>query len=279
MIYAYTGKTGSGKTFQMIKDIYPRWLRGEDVYSNTFLLFELFGGQQNSNILDNPENFSVSERLSEWIKQRVALNRNHDYFPKKRGRIIYFEDITEILEARNGIICMDEGQALLEARNWENLPAEFSNKLRQHRKHNLDLYVTTQNLGTIDINLRRLVQNWIHCTDVFAFLGLRNPSWLTFHRKDHKDIDQLYNSVDDLMVDNLKTGYFIINRFTKRYYDTYYDIGFTTLKSVWIQQDKKQKIIIMPKNWSLTNARTQQLLLKYYLDPAKSTGSSKSWNS
>jgi len=278
MIYAYTGKTGSGKTYQMIKDIFPRWLRGEDVYSNTFLLFELFGGKQNSNILDNPENFSLVERLSEKLKQTYCLRNDKDYFPKRRGRIIYFEDITEILEARNGIICMDEGQALLEARNWENLPAEFSNKLRQHRKHNLDLYVTTQNLGTIDINLRRLVQNWIHCTDIFALLAMRNPSWLTLHKKAQKDIDQLYNSVDDLMVDDLKVGYFTISFLTKRLYDTYYDIGFTTLKSLWIQQGEKKKILIMPKNWSLTNARTQQLLLKYYLDPAKSTGSKANWN-
>lgn len=279
MIYAYTGKTGSGKTYQMIKDIFPRWYAGTDVYANTFLLFERFGGKAGSNILENPENFSWQEHIFNWLYFKWCLHTNRDYIPKRRGKIIYFEDITELLEVRNGIILVDEGQALLEARNWENLPAEFSNKLRQHRKHNLDLYVTTQNLGTIDINLRRLVQVWVHCTDVFALLWKRNPSWLTIHRKDHKDIDQLYNNVDDLLVENLHSSFFSISFLTRRFYDTYYDIGFTTLKSVWLQDNNKKKLLIVPKAWSLSNVRTQQLLLKFYLDPPKSTNSGLSWKS
>jgi len=273
MIYAYTGKTGSGKTLSMIRDIYPRWYRGTDIYANTFLLFERFGGKAGTNILDNPENFSWLEHAINWVYFKWCLHRNRNYIPKKRGRIIYFEDITELLEVRNGIILVDEGQALLEARNWEALPAEFSNKLRQHRKHNLDLYVTTQNLGTIDINLRRLVQVWVHCTDVFALFWKRNPSWLTVHRKDHKDIDQLYNNVDDLLVNNLHSSFFLISLFTTRLYDTYYDIGFTTLKSVWLQENNKKKLLIVPKTWSLANVRTQQLLLKFYLDQRKSISS------
>jgi len=279
MIFAYTGKTGSGKTYQMIKDAFPRWYNGMDIYSNTFLLFEKFGGKGGSNIMDSKENFTLSERITNYIYFKYCLWFDKDYFPKRRGRIIYFEDITELLEVRNGIILVDEGQALLEARNWEQLPAEFSNKLRQHRKHNLDLYVTTQNLGTIDINLRRLVQVWVHCTDIFAFLWKRNPSWLSIHRKDWKDIDQLYNNVDDLMVDNLKSTYFSINLLTKRYYDTYYDIGFSTLKAVWLQENNKKKLLIVPKGWSLSNVRAQQLLLKFYLDPPKSINSGSSWKS
>lgn len=271
MIYAYTGKTGSGKTYQMIKDAYPRWHRGEDIYSNTFLLYEKFGGRAGSNIIDNPDEFSSIDRFIQKLKSWYCLTFNKPLSVLSRGRIIYFEDVTELLEARDGVILLDEGQALLEARNWENLPAEFSNKLRQHRKHNLDLYVTTQNLGTIDINLRRLVQVWVHCTDIFALLWKRNPSWFTIHRKDYKDIDQLYNNVDDLLVENIRSTHFIISFLTTRYYDTYYDIGFTTLKKVWIQQNDKTKCIIMPKQWSLANGRTQQLLLSYYLDPRKST--------
>jgi len=277
MIYAYTGKTGSGKTFQMIKDVFPRWYNGMDIYSNTYLIFEKWGGRAGANILEHPEVFTPIEKITEYLKLKICLLRKTDYIPKRRGRIIYFEDITELLEIRDGIILMDEGQALLEARNWENLPAEFSNKLRQHRKHNLDLYVTTQNLGTIDINLRRLVQHWVHCRDIFALLGLRNPSWLTVHTKEIKDIDQLYNQVDDLMVESLRTGYFLIHKFTRRYYDTAYDIGFTTYKSVWIQQDQQMKLLILPKKWSIEKGRTQLLLMKYYFDQNKSTTTRKTW--
>jgi len=39
MIYAYTGKTGSGKTFNMARDAYKRWRRGEDLYTNTYFTF------------------------------------------------------------------------------------------------------------------------------------------------------------------------------------------------------------------------------------------------
>ena len=265
MIFAFTGKTGSGKTYQMVKEIYARWKTGTDVYSNTYLLFEKY------------ERFKFYEV---WLYniQKFFLNllkRNVE--PQKRGRIIYYEDISEIIEARNGIILMDEGQNLLEARNWENLPAEFSNKLRQHRKHRLDLYVTTQNLGTIDINLRRLVQKWKHTRDVFALFGKRNPNIFSIHITEEKDIDELYNNVDDLLVNSLSHSTFFIHLWKKKLYDTMYDIGFTTLKSVWLQENEKTKLLIIPKKWKLENARTQQLLLKFYLNPTKLIYSKKDW--
>lgn len=277
MIYAFTGKTGSGKTYQMIRHIYPHWYKGVDVYSNTKLLFEKYGGRANSNIIDNPENFTVVEKVFDKIKKYYAKYFKKVYTPKRRGRIIYFEDITEILEARNGIICMDEGQNLLEARNWESMPVEFSNKLRQHRKHKLDLYTTTQNLGTIDINYRRLVQRWFHCTEVFALLGLRNPSWLTIHRIDEKDIDSLYNNVDDMLVEVLRSNFFIIHKFKKRIYDTMYDIGFTFYTTIWIQENKENLLLIVPKSMNLSSVRQHLLLQKFFLDLTKSNTQKRDW--
>lgn len=269
MIYLYTGKTGSGKTFSMVKDIYPQWFKGRDIYSNTKLFFEKFGGKANSNIIDNPENFNYVEKTLEAIKKKYCSLAKKSYKPKRRGRIVYFDDITELIELKDGIICMDEAQSLLDARNWENLPMEFSNKLRQHRKHKLDLYATTQNMGTIDINMRRLVQRWVHSKDLFALFWIRNPSLLTLHKKEVKDIDYLYNSVDDLQVPTLTNFYFFIHPLKKRYYDTLYDIGFKAYKVCYIEKDNRRKIIILPKNWTLSNARTQSLLLKFYLDQNK----------
>lgn len=279
MIYAFTGKTGSGKTFQMIKHIFPYWHSGVDIYSNTKLEFENFGGRANSNIRDNPEFFSLTEKAWDLAKRYYAKYFKKAYNPKRRGRIIYFEDITEILEARNGIICMDEGQNLLEARNWESLPAEFSNKLRQHRKHKLDLYTTTQNLGTIDINYRRLVQRWFHVTEVFALFGFRNPSWLTIHRIDEKDIDSLYNNVDDMLVEVIASRLFIIHRFKKRLYDTMYDIGFTFYTSLWLQENQSEICLIVPKSMSLSSARQHILLQKFFLDQTKSSSQKSDWKS
>lgn len=280
MIYLYTGKTGSGKTYQMVKDIFHEWKQGRDVYSNTQLFFENFNGKGGSNIVDNPENFTNWEKLVEMIRSIWLLRvRKKEYRPLRRGNIVYFDDITELIEVRDGIICMDEAQNLLDARNWENLPLEFSNKLRQHRKHKLDLYATTQNMGTIDINMRRLVQRWSHCKDVFALLWKRNPSLWTFHLRQYKDIDQLTNKVDDLLVDTVKTSFFTIHIFKKKLYDTLYDIGFKAYQILWIQKDSQRTALIMPKHWTLSKGREQLLLTKFYLNPTKSNLTRTNWSS
>lgn len=279
MIYLYTGKTGSGKTYQMIKDVYPFWLRGIDIYSNTKLFYESKRkGFKNVTLKNNPEYFTIWEKYVINIGLRWLYKRfKKDLRQLRRGNIVYFDDITELIEIRDGIIVMDEAQNLLDARNWESLPLEFSNKLRQHRKHNLDLFATTQNMGTIDINMRRLVQRWSHCKDIFALFWLRNPSWLTVHRREYKDIDFLYNTVDDLQVPTLKSTYFIISKFfTKRLYDTLYDIGFNAYKIIWLQKNQRKTALIIPKNWTLNSARTQSLLMKFYLDQTNSKTSKTS---
>lgn len=273
MIYLYTGKTGSGKTYNMVSDIYPLWKKGIDIYSNTKLNFDIYSDH---NILDNPKSFSRFEKLWFNIKLRILHKLGKDCKIPKRGKITYFDDITELIELRDGIILMDEAQNLLDSRNWENLPMEFSNKLRQHRKHKLDLYATTQNMGTIDINMRRLVQRWSHCKDVFALFWLRNPSLLTLHIRQFKDIDYLYNSVDDLQVPTLRTNFFSIHRFKRRLYDTLWDIGFNAYKILWIQHNKKKIALIIPKNWKLEKVRQQLLLQKFYLDQVKSNHSKQS---
>ena len=185
MIYAFTGKTGSGKTFRMVKYAYKEWLHGSDVYSNTVLLFE-------------------TARLPIWWKFKKLFKK------PQRGRITYFEDITEILEARNGVILFDEAQVLFNARSWESLPKEFQYKLQQHRKHRLDLYCTTQNMGAIDITYRRLVQFWYHHESAFQLR--ENPVWFGFFRANMKDVDLLYNTVDDLKVDDIKKHLSVTNQ-------------------------------------------------------------------
>lgn len=122
MITAFTGKTGSGKTFNMIKIAFSEWKRGVNIYSNTYLHFEKY---------------------------------RHKY--DNAGKIVYFENIRDIIDARDAIVLFDEAQVLFNARQWESLPEEFQYKLQQSRKHKIDLFCTTQNLGTIDITYRRLI--------------------------------------------------------------------------------------------------------------------------
>ena len=39
MIKAYTGKTGSGKTYLMVKEAFEYYKKGVNIYSNTVLTF------------------------------------------------------------------------------------------------------------------------------------------------------------------------------------------------------------------------------------------------
>lgn len=244
MIYAFTGKTGSGKTFNMVRHAFKYYLRGIDIYSNTVLNFEQYGRPG-------------------YLAKKLGRT--------KRGRINYFEDITEILEAKNGLILFDEAQVLFNARNWEALPAEFQYKLQQHRKHRLDLFCTTQNMGTIDISYRRLVQRWFHHEPIVQ-LGAVLVGWF---RVKEKDIDYLYNSVDDLAVPDIKARIMFIHRWKKRLYDTYYDIGFKRFKIInecFYDEKlrKKHQLWILPKAMSLSDARKQMSLFKSELGLTRS---------
>lgn len=248
MIYAYTGKTGSGKTWHMVHDAYEDWKAGIDIYSNTILYFEHF----------EP---SRLEKLVSFITRR----------PIRRGRIFYFSDINEILEVNDGTVLFDEGQVLFNARLWESLPDEFQYKLQQHRKHKLDLRTTAQNMGTIDIMYRRLVQVWYHHEPIFVF----GNHLIALYRYFDKDIDMLYNNIDDLKVDNLSRSFFFISRFRRVLYDTLYDIGFKRLKTIWLtfydlkSKQHQEKVIITMKKWDLKTVRSAMYTFKLGLKPSK----------
>lgn len=256
MITAFTGKTGSGKTMLMIRYAYQAWLSGQDIYSNTILFFDSYGRK------------GLFRRFYELLRPNNKI---------RFGKIVYFQEITEILHVHDGIILFDEGQVLFNARNWESLPDDFQYKLQQHRKHNLSLLVTTQNLRTIDITYRRLIHQWIHCERIFS-LGRDPRMVISLHRKSFKDIDQIYNDVDDLKVETVASHWFFIHYFTKRLYDTMYDIGFRRFRTLWLSSfDERMKIketwMILPKKMSLRDGLKELSLSKSALNPKRSMSS------
>lgn len=259
MIYAYTGKTGSGKTFNMVRDAFREWRAGRDIYSNTILFFE------------DIDRKKLLTRLA-LMTRRIEYGA---YRASKRGRIIYFEDISEILEARDGLILFDEAQVLFNARSWESLPKEFMYKLQQHRKHRLVLFCTTQNLSRIDIVYRQLVQYWWHFEPVFA-LG-ENPINLGLFRRKTKDVNAINNQVDDTKVPDLKVKFWLMHRFKKRLYDTFFDVGFRRFKTIWQMyynsgtRRLERKFIIAPKEMRLSDAlRAISLLTRSASAPTRS---------
>lgn len=259
MIYAFTGKTGSSKTYKMVEMARSQWLKGRDIYSNTILLFSKTFPNGGQDIYNNPEEFNLFEKL-QWSLYRLFKNlfAKGKINPKsitRRGRIVYFQNILEIMEVEDGLVLFDEAQVLFNARNWESLPSEFQYKLQQSRKHNIDLFCTAQNLGTIDITYRRLIHQWFHCERGWT-IG-NDPVLFGFFRIHIKDVDQLFNQVDDLKVENVSTKTFIIHKWKPRYYDTFYDIGFSRLKIIWLnvwnQETRtfRRRWMILPKNLSL----------------------------
>lgn len=259
MITAYTGKTGSGKTKLMIDHAYQLWQAGADIYSNTILFFDKYA--------------------SHGIFRR-AMGLLGPKFRTQPGHIVYFQEISEILHVHNGVILFDEGQVLFNARNWESLPDDFQYKLQQHRKHQLSLCVTTQNLRTIDITYRRLIHQWIHCESLFK-IGREPRMLFSFHRLNVKDIDQIYSDVDDLKVDTVAKKWFFIGFWTRRLYDTFYDIGFKSYKLLWLtiyeNREWKRKWLILPKKMSLKEGLTAISSYTRALQPKKAWSASKDY--
>jgi len=265
----------------MIEEARKQWLDGRDVYSNTILLFSKFahGGE---NIIENPECFSYPEIIMHYLRKLFCfITKKDSYYVKTRGRIFYFQDINEVTEIKHGLVLFDEAQVLFNARNWEKLSDEFSYKLQQHRKHDLDLMCTTQNLGTIDINYRRLIQHWVHCERGFTIGADKVIMGIFF--KHTKDIDMLYNSIDDLKCPTILTKWRLIHMFKPRYYDTYYDIGFKSIRTICLTsydqslKKMKMKMMIVPKKMSLNEGLRFQSLLKSALGVSKSTTLKKTW--
>ena len=72
----------------------------------------------------------------------------------------YFQEWFEIMNAKNGIIIMDEAQYYLNCRKWEDLPFELQYKLQQHRKQGLNIWGAVQNINRLDVVMRELVNRY-----------------------------------------------------------------------------------------------------------------------
>jgi len=75
---------------------------------------------------------------------------NYFYFPTEDWEMIY--------KLQDGTILFDEGQLILDARNWQNTPVSFRQLLQQGRHEGLDFVVLTQDVMQIETAYRRLIQ-------------------------------------------------------------------------------------------------------------------------
>lgn len=86
----------------------------------------------------------------------------------KKGRKVYanyplegsisYEDISEILTVRQGLVLIDEAGLLIPAQFWTRLPYQYLQAWRQHRKGGIDIWYTAQDLHDVGTSLRRVTQ-------------------------------------------------------------------------------------------------------------------------
>jgi len=261
MIIMRSGKTGSGKSFDATWLAHHFWLRGMDVWSNTPLFFtdfrDGFGGE---NIIENPEKFTILERGVEIIRRNWLIHvSKSDYCPMSRGRISYFDTIDEVFHVKNSAILFDEGQTLFRSYDWESIPRLFLQKLEQNRKHEIHLITTAQRVKAININYRELIQDWAHFETIFDLFGFH------IYRKKIKDIDYITEELQEANVPTLKTagllGFKVLTPWTKRIFDTMYDIGFEPIQHYQIRLGNEKVKLHLESG--LTVAKALQLISTY----------------
>lgn len=264
MVFLFTGLNGTGKTHDAVEYAFQDWLEGRDIYSNTMLFFENFGGTQDQSIIEQPKNFSFIER----VKWQLKRDKQEENAPR-RGRIIFFDNITDIITARNATIIFDEGGVLFSARGWGKLPEEIQYKLQQQRKHGLDLFCTVPNIAQIDIEYRRLIQVWFHYSFYY------NLFFYKAFKKEEKQIEDCPEAKNAKAVPTIKLKVKYIFRNSRELYDTNFDVGFQRFKVSWLTNQTKmginQKWMIHNKKLSMNEAYKVYLSTKRISSPAKLT--------
>lgn len=300
MQWLITGSKGGGKTYYAVnKILYPVWKKGTDIKSNTILYFEDRIRKCGTNIIDNPKNFTWWEHLGRWFRLKTKpiffffidfskgeydpqdyqfFRRNWNlikdslyrwlHYVHKRGRISYFSDITETVGSYNCIVFIDEGSEEMDARNWESLPEEFTRACRQSRKMGLDLVVTTQEIGQVDLNYRRLIQEWIECKMTWLhiwsdpiIIGRMKAMTKPLSDMQFSETSITINTEEEEEQKTLSVKPFWITIFRRMRYDTNYQVGFSEHKIVNISvinnSNTQTKWAIVPKKTSYRELLTE----------------------
>lgn len=187
----------------------------------------------------------------EWRKNHLAVWANYPiFFSDLNEDITRYDSLPEIYHIKNGILAIDEGQKLFDARRWASLPPDFMEKICQHRKHFLDIYTTTQDIRQIDLRVRINIHNWFKCEKVFRYpFNDSKPAKFMWIRR--VEMIKEYAADDRQLWKRGKVKWYFITPFTKKLYDTYADVGMSRYIMKLCRKNKKTKMIIA--NRSLVN--------------------------
>jgi len=152
----------------------------------------------------------IRERLDRGVTIYTNLHLN-----ETRENYHYFDtkDYQVIFDMQDGEIWFDEGQQLLDARQWEKLPVEFKFLLQKGRHEGLDFYILTQNINQIDVLARRLLHEGDFVYRLFSWKRFQFGIFFLWDLDLQKPEDQ-----------KVKMGYPTVRIATKddwAYYDSY----------------------------------------------------------
>lgn len=169
--------------------------------------------------------FMTRLMLNDW-KNGAEIYANFPlYFPNENERVSRWHNLDELYHLTNGVIAIDEGQKLFDARRWSSLPISFAEKIAQHRKHFLDIYTTTQDVGHIDLRLRSNIHELFNCYSIFRYP--RNDRVKPIFQIIKITKRQRRENDNRIIWEKVKTKIHFISRYwTRELYNTYGDIGF-----------------------------------------------------
>lgn len=189
--------------------------------------------------------------LREWTRGVEVYSNFNLFFDEERTNIRRWYTLDETYGIENGIIAIDESQAILDAREWQKLPPAFKNKIAMHRHDHLDIYTTTQDMGHVDIRLRSNIHELYTCASVLRFPRNERvkPDFQIIRvSKKERSFDSENQRVKWVLSGKPKL-YFISRFWTKKYYDTYNKLALTRM-ICQIEQDKNKRKQLIGKLYS-----------------------------
>ena len=194
--------------------------------------------------------FMTRLMLKRWKRGENIYTNFPLFFPNENERVVRWHNLSETYNIKNGILAIDEGQKLFDARLWPFLPPAFAEKIASHRHHFIDILTTTQDFGHIDIKMRGNVHELYNCKSIFRFPKddrQRPIIQLIQITKKQRSFDDTLGIRWDRTAERL---HFISRFWTRELYNTYGNIDLAR----YICQLNRDK-----KKWKLT-IRSRQFL-------------------
>lgn len=149
-------------------------------------------------------------------------------FPPDNEDVYRWHQLPEIYDIKNGVIGIDEGQKLFDARKWFSLPQSFTDKITQHRKHGVDIITNTQDLGQIDIRIRSNIHELYNCKSVIRIPRnerVKPVFQILSVMKYGRTLSSETQRITWHNIWKFRRLHFISKYWTVSYYNTYADVG------------------------------------------------------